>query len=655
MLWHPRPRRRLTTARHLSTRRLPVFEPLEGRSLLTLTFGTPLALGGPGLQVSAATVDQAGDSYLLGTFSGPVAFGTGLDNTLRGDGFDMFVARYDSSGNLLWVQSFPDLTADGSTFINPKGIAVDDAGNAYVVGSYYGGPAHFNQDGAGIDQQAAGLDAFVVKLDAAGNVASGMVRTWGGSGTDQALAVAVDPTGTSVYISGQFQSTVNFNPGGPDGTLTGRSTGYATSGFVLKLTTHLDFAWVRGGDPAAVFSYASVAVAPTGNLYTVGPVENGGGLLAKFDPAGDPTGTARFAEGDGSSLFAMLVAVDGAGDPYVAGNFTGSNVNFNPDPATPTLLSTLQYTLNDYLVKFDPDLDLIWARRFGSAKIDAVTSLVVDPLGVAYLGGYITGSGRFGTSFATDPVVLVTAESDSPYLSHGFIIQVDPLGNYVQGRSFDPAGNFFKEPVKYLDALALRPTGDLLVVGNYEVDLELDQATLLATYPTNIFLSNLSSRPASALPPVTISPLPPELISIGPPIIGSPTPTPTPTPPPSPGAPFVGPLVYDPPPVIFPTVATTFATRTRRGISAVNLAISGDLIPVFDPRFFTVQARNPLRSRQFSRILKIQSVTYEAATHILSLHLARRHRGAVRVNVAAGAVTTTFGSRSLAAYQTTVR
>ena len=650
MFWHPRPQRRLSTARHPSTRRLPSCEPLEGRSLLTLTFGTPLALGGAELQVSAATVDQAGDAYILGTFNGSVAFGTGLDNTLHADNHDMFVAKYNPSRNLLWVKSFPTGSTNGSTVVNPKGIAVDDADNAYVVGNFYGGPANFNQGPAGVDLLAEGLDAFVVKLDAAGNVAPGMVRTFGASGSDQALAVAVDPTGANVSIAGQFQNRVNFNPGGSDGLLTGATTGNSSSGFVLKLTSNLDFDWVRGGDSAVVSSFSSLAVAPTGEIYTVGPVDSGGGLLARFAAAGDLIGSARYAEGGSGNLFGPLVAVDGAGDPYVAGSFAGSNVNFNPDPATPTTLSTLQYTLNDYLVKFDPDLHLIWARRFGSSKVDAATALVVDPLGVAYLGGYITGSGRFGSSYATDPVVLPTAESESPYLSHGFVIQVDPLGNFVQGRSFDPAGDFFKEPVKYLDALALQPSGDLLVVANYEVDLQLDQTTLLAQYPNNVFLSNLSGLPAPTSPPVTISPLPPELITIGPPIL---TPTPSPTPNPTP--PFVGPLIYNPPPVIVPTVATTFSSKTRRGISTVNLAISGDLIPAFDPRFFTVQARNLFHPKRFTRNLKIKDVSYDASTHILSLHLARPHRGAVRVTAAAGAVTTTFGLRSLAAYQTVVR
>ena len=618
------------------------FEALESRELLALTFGTPLALGGAALLVSGATVDRSGNSYIVGDSSGSVAFGTGPNDTITTANNDLFVAKYNPSHTLIWVKSFSSGPVGTNTFASPKGIAVDALDNAYVVGSFYGGPLNFNQRSAGVDLQANPRAGFVVKLDADGNVAPGMVRSFGGGVIDEALAVSVDPTGTSIFIAGQFQNTVDFNPDGSTGASSISAPTDGVRGFVLKLSANLDFDWVRGGSDLVATSFTSLAVAESGTVYAVGPVDSGGALLVQYNPAGDLTGSARYAEGGGANLFGPLVAVDGAGDPYVAGGLTGSGINFNPDPTTPTTLSSQQYTLNTYLARFDTSLQLTWARRFGSSMTDAASALVVDPAGVASLGGYVTGPASFGTNIATDPVVLTTAVSTTPFISHGFVIQVGPDGTYLQGRTFDPAGTFFKEPAARVDALALQPDGNLLLVGDYEVPFQLDHATLLAPDSSNVFLTTVTSRPSPTLPPVTIAPLQP-------PGTGIPTPTPTPTPP------VVGPIVYNPPPVFFPTVATTFATKTRRVTTAINLAISGDLIPVFDDRFFSIQVRNPCHPNRFGRTLKIKSVSYDATTHLLTLHLIRPHRGAVRVTAAAGAVTSTFGLRSLAAYQTVVR
>ena len=85
-------------------------------------------------------VDGFGNSYVTGFFEGSATFGPGEANqtTLTSaGGFDIFVAKYDSSGALQWAKR-----AGGTDLEVGVGIAVDGFGNSYVTG-YFTGSATF--------------------------------------------------------------------------------------------------------------------------------------------------------------------------------------------------------------------------------------------------------------------------------------------------------------------------------------------------------------------------------------------------------------------------------------------------------------------------------------------------------------------------------
>src|SRR5262245_60953697 len=93
--------------------------------------------------------DSKGNVYIIGSFSSDeMAVETYRDdnatttgavvikerNILRtAGGEDVFVAKYDASGKLLWVQSAGGTGNDYGT-----GVAVDDKGNVFITGSYSG-------------------------------------------------------------------------------------------------------------------------------------------------------------------------------------------------------------------------------------------------------------------------------------------------------------------------------------------------------------------------------------------------------------------------------------------------------------------------------------------------------------------------------------
>ena len=154
-------------------------------------------------------VDGAGNSYVTGEFQGSATFGPGETNettlTSAGDR-DIFVAKYDASGDLVWAKR-----AGGTSNDQGRGIAVDGSGNSFVTGSFQDpatfGPGETNETTL---TSAGGSDIFVAKYDASGDLV--WAKRAGGTSFESGRGIAVDGSGTS-YVTGFFDVSATFGPG----------------------------------------------------------------------------------------------------------------------------------------------------------------------------------------------------------------------------------------------------------------------------------------------------------------------------------------------------------------------------------------------------------------------------------------------------------
>lgn len=201
---------------------------LNGTELWTRQFGT--------FSYDAA-VDVAGDAsgiYVAGFTSGT------LPGQSSAGGHDVFVRKYDVSGNVVWTRQFGS-SADET----PEGVALDTTG-VYVIGWTFG--ALPGQTSAGTQ------DAFVRKYDANGNEL--WTRQFGTASEDRVDGVAADATGA--YVAGQTC-----------GALPGQTSAGGCDTFVRKYDTGGSVVWTHQfGSPALEFAY-DAAVDTTG-LYAVG-------------------------------------------------------------------------------------------------------------------------------------------------------------------------------------------------------------------------------------------------------------------------------------------------------------------------------------------------------------------------------------------------
>ncbi|AWV99546.1 SBBP repeat-containing protein [Arcticibacterium luteifluviistationis] len=200
----------------------------------------------------SVAVDGSGGVYITGDFFYTATFGT---RSISGAGiYDVFLARYNTSGHLLWVKAFGGETS--GDYCQALSVTVDDLGLVYITGSFLG-TALFGDISV---NSVGGTDIFVAKYNSYGVLL--WVRSAGGPSGDYAYSVAVDGTG-NVYITGTYYGSVTF------GVTTFRSVG-STDIFIAKYNTYgiLEWAETAGGDSPD--SAESVAVDDTGNVYFVG-------------------------------------------------------------------------------------------------------------------------------------------------------------------------------------------------------------------------------------------------------------------------------------------------------------------------------------------------------------------------------------------------
>lgn len=157
-------------------------------------------------------VDATGNVHTTGYYFGTpmVISTTTLSNS---GGFDVFVAKYNTSGTLQWANSINSPSSD-----NGNAVCVDGSGNVYVTGAFAGTMVTVGTTTLYNTVPGSSQDVFVAKYTSAGTPV--WAASANGGGYETAYAISCDPIGNA-YVSGAYSisNPVSF------GTTTLSSTG----------------------------------------------------------------------------------------------------------------------------------------------------------------------------------------------------------------------------------------------------------------------------------------------------------------------------------------------------------------------------------------------------------------------------------------------
>ncbi|EAY25760.1 RHS repeat-associated core domain-containing protein [Microscilla marina] len=203
-------------------------------------------------QGKGVKVDPSGNVFVSGWFYSTIDFNGAKQMTSAGRS-DPFLAKYDANGNFLWAQSGGSDTLD-----HAYNMEVDQAGNAYLLGNFADTSTFSGQT-----IESKGLqDFFVAKYTPTGTLA--WIKSGGGSGNESVQTKAVVDAAGNVYLAGYFNQNISF-----DGQQLTSSTSIFDM-FVVKYNAQGSLQWAQAGNSSFGIVATGIALAPTGDVYVGG-------------------------------------------------------------------------------------------------------------------------------------------------------------------------------------------------------------------------------------------------------------------------------------------------------------------------------------------------------------------------------------------------
>ncbi len=154
--------------------------------------------------VHTLALDATGNPFIAGDFQGTLTFFAAPTNTTLTNPYPkrIFVAKYDSNGNLVWSAS-----SGSNSSITANNMVINGAGNAYVVGNF---TCKFNQYadqyGQGTFNSVGFNDIYVTEWDPSGQWL--WSRQAGGHKDDNGAGIAISTN--KVLLTGSFGYDFNF-------------------------------------------------------------------------------------------------------------------------------------------------------------------------------------------------------------------------------------------------------------------------------------------------------------------------------------------------------------------------------------------------------------------------------------------------------------
>ena len=354
---------------------------------------------GNDVSVKDITIDSIGNQYVIGGFNTQVTIG---DTTLTGSGgyTDLFIAKYDINGNLVWAKR-----AGGGSLVRTEGngVVVDSAENVYVVGSFRGesffGSLSVSSSGT------SDSDIFIVKYDSKGN--EKWAKSAGSLGVDNGYAITVDDN-NGIYISGSFFGTIVF-----DGT-TITSKGKDDI-FLAKYDTIGVLVWVKDFGGSSIDCAYSIAAEGTKYMYMAGEYDsyidfgttsltssnNRDIFISRVNPMDGSILWAKSAGGSGYDV-ANRITTDYAGNAYVTGGVSYSAV-FDTT-IVPTECGGCSNNGTDlFVAKYFSDGKFGWVTHAGGELFDDIGEgiSVSNDGSEIYFTGFYESDAKFGPFLLT--------------------------------------------------------------------------------------------------------------------------------------------------------------------------------------------------------------------------------------------------------------
>ncbi len=360
-------------------------------------------------------VDGAGNTYITGYYYSTATFGTFTLASVSGSQ-DIFIAKLGPSGNFLWVRS-----AGGSQVDIPSNIAIDNAGDVIVTGSFQGiatfGTNTFTSQ-ITPSTTINSYDAFTVKYSNSGNYL--WCKTGSGKFTDRGMDIITDAS-NDIYVCGQFSDTVMFD--------VLHTNAIMNAVFLIKYSSTGNEIWFRKASASSSIAYA-LAINSTNDIFMAGDFTGTMGFygtinnflsgtyankmyLAKYDKNG--TYIWGVANSSQNYLSARNLALDNAGDAYIIGEY-GCTLTEFADVTDKGLFNSIGYA-DIFVVKHSGATGVrSWMRNLGGPAKDEAHGITLPSINNPIIAGSYERRFNWTTNWSAITNIYPTGKS-YPYWS----------------------------------------------------------------------------------------------------------------------------------------------------------------------------------------------------------------------------------------------
>lgn len=436
--------------------------------------------GGAGTEEGKAIVaDGQGNVFVGGFYKDTATFGS-LSPVMAVANHDAFVAKYDSMGNALWVNSI-----GGGDIDEVYGVSVDGAGNVFATGVY----ATSATAGTTTLTSAGSIDFFVAKYNAAG--ALSWIKSLGSTNSEYGYAIETDADGNS-YVAGKFNTSTTL--GGVALTANGQD-----DIFILKLDSTGAVTWAKRAGSTSSDYAKGIALDAAGNIYITGNFSGTAtfygstnvtlttagqwdAFIAKYDASGNVLWAKK---GGGSSHdHGLGIDTDANGNSTITGYYQSTSAVFNGV----TLTSAGNWDM--FVARFNSAGTQTWAKRFGAAQYDYAYAVNVDKNNQIYL------TGGFGTTVAFGSYTITSTNSATEDM---FITKLDTAGNTLWAiKAGAPAGEY-----TWGNAISSDQFGGVYATGSFEGTASFGTTSLVSSggdelYGEDIFVCKIDQAVITA-------------------------------------------------------------------------------------------------------------------------------------------------------------
>jgi hypothetical protein len=378
------------------------------------------SIAGPNYeQVTSISIDGNGNLIVCGNFYESIDIDpTSSQYILEANGEpDIFIAKYDSSGNLLFGFH---LGSEGGCWSK---ASTDEDNNIYVCGTFQNEMDADPGPGVDILTTSQFRSIFFAKFDSEGNYI--FARSLEGDGEDFDLIDSETDKYGNIFLSGYFWGTLDFDPGTNVEALSSdkESTFFAKYNTVGELifvknlvcteySLIRDFYITSENDIILTGNYADTIDFDGGlSNYLLTATADANGFLARYDSLGNLKKVVPLSIISGYCAGWKLTSKDGS-EIYITGSFE-STIDFDPGPGE--AFRTSNGASDIFLAHYDTDFNYIDAVTIGGSEWDDSYSCSITPEGDVY----ITGSFSLAADFdpGEEEVILSSTGYEDIFLA----------------------------------------------------------------------------------------------------------------------------------------------------------------------------------------------------------------------------------------------